>query len=129
VSNETYVKRIERIRPAADDILYSREGGVLGIACRVPANVELCLGQRMMLIRAGNDIRPAFLELVLNSPLITNIAKIHHAQPPARGVARRHWRQSRASFTSLTDTFLLTAFRMAPRAASRLACKRYLSRR
>jgi type I restriction enzyme S subunit len=75
VSEQTFEDRIRRLRPKEDDILYSREGGILGIACRVPPNVELCLGQRMMLIRTGNSLEPSFLELVLNAPLITEIAR------------------------------------------------------
>jgi type I restriction enzyme, S subunit len=74
VSEETFNERIQRLRPRVDDILYSREGGILGVACRVPVDVDLCLGQRMMLIRSGDSIEPSFLELVLNSPLITGIA-------------------------------------------------------
>ena len=75
VSETTYTERIQRLVPSENDILYSREGGILGVACRVPAGVELCLGQRMMLIRAGAAVAPIFLELVLNSPLITEIAR------------------------------------------------------
>jgi type I restriction enzyme S subunit len=75
VSPETYLERIEHLEPRADDILYSREGGILGIACRVPNGVRLCLGQRLMLIRAGAGTGADFLEMVLNSPFITDIAK------------------------------------------------------
>ena len=75
VSEETYSERIQRLRPVENDILYSREGGILGVACRVPANIQLCLGQRMMLIRAGAATDSAFLELVLNSPFIREIAR------------------------------------------------------
>jgi type I restriction enzyme S subunit len=74
VSESTYLERIQRLEPVENDILYSREGGILGIACRVPPNTELCLGQRMMLIRAGARVDPLFLEMVLNSPLVTKIA-------------------------------------------------------
>lgn len=74
VSKSTYLERIQRLEPAENDILYSREGGILGIACRVPPNTRLCLGQRMMLIRPGTTIDARFLEMVLNSPLITRIA-------------------------------------------------------
>jgi type I restriction enzyme, S subunit len=69
------LERIERLEPRVDDILYSREGGILGIACRVPEGVRLCLGQRLMLIRAGWETRADFLEIVLNSPFITDLAK------------------------------------------------------
>jgi type I restriction enzyme, S subunit len=75
VSKETFEERTRRLQPQADDILYSREGGILGIACRVPPDVKLCLGQRMMLIRVGTALVPAYLELVLNSPLINEIAR------------------------------------------------------
>ena len=76
VSRETYLERIERLEPRTDDILYSREGGILGVACRVPKNVRLCLGQRLMLIRSRSIVCADFLEAVLNSPFITDIAKI-----------------------------------------------------
>ncbi len=69
------LERVERLEPVAGDILYSREGGILGLACRVPPGIRLCLGQRLMLIRAGAETRPDFLEMVLNSPFITSIAK------------------------------------------------------
>ncbi|MGA7877850.1 MAG: restriction endonuclease subunit S [Desulfoferrobacter sp.] len=75
VSEETFIERTRRLKPEQGDILYSREGGILGVACRVPPNVDICLGQRMMLIRAGKSTSPQFLELVLNSPLITEIAR------------------------------------------------------
>jgi type I restriction enzyme S subunit len=75
VSESTYLERIQRLEPQENDILYSREGGILGVACRVPPNVQLCLGQRMMLIRPSRSTDPAFLEMVLNSPFITRIAK------------------------------------------------------
>jgi type I restriction enzyme S subunit len=75
VSPEAYLERIERLEPKADDILYSREGGILGIACRVPHGIRLCLGQRLMLVRAGAATRADFLEIVLNSPFITDLAK------------------------------------------------------
>jgi type I restriction enzyme S subunit len=75
VSEATYLERTQRLEPIANDILYSREGGILGVACRVPSKTKLCLGQRMMLIRAGAGTDSAFLEMVLNSPLITRIAR------------------------------------------------------
>lgn len=75
VSEETYLERTQRLEPKENDILYSREGGILGIACRIPGKTRLCLGQRMMLIRPHNNVLPEFLEMVLNSPLITSIAR------------------------------------------------------
>ena len=70
VSNATFNERIERLRPEAGDILYSREGGILGLACMIPPEVELCLGQRMMLLRAKKNFAATFLMHWLNCPLI-----------------------------------------------------------
>ena len=75
VSEETYLERTQRLEPLPNDILYSREGGILGVACRIPEGVRLCLGQRMMLIRPQDDVLPEYIEMLLNSPLITTIAR------------------------------------------------------
>jgi len=75
VSQATYLDRIQRLKPSFNDILYSREGGILGVACRIPKGVDICLGQRMMLIRMRNGTLPEYTEIVLNSPLITSIAR------------------------------------------------------
>jgi type I restriction enzyme S subunit len=75
VTEATYQERIERLEPRCDDILYIREGGVRGVGCRIPANTRLCLGQRLMLIRANKSVSPAFLELCVNSPWITDFAE------------------------------------------------------
>ena len=74
VSEETYLVRIERLEPQTDDILYVREGGILGVGYRVPKHTRLCLGQRLMLIRANKSIAPQFLELCINSPWIADFA-------------------------------------------------------
>ncbi len=70
VSEVTYRKRIERLQPKQGDILYSREGGILGVACIISPRVELCLGQRMMLLRIEEKLSPRFVMHLLNSPLI-----------------------------------------------------------
>ncbi len=71
VSESTYRQRVSRLEPKAGDVLYSREGGILGIACMIPSNVRLCLGQRMMLMRTNPRLcNPAFLMHVLSSPTI-----------------------------------------------------------
>ncbi|WP_145529983.1 restriction endonuclease subunit S [Yersinia alsatica] len=75
VSEQTYIERIQRLEPSFNDILYSREGGVLGVACRIPEGVKVCLGQRMMLIRSGDRVLSEYLEIVLNSPFITILAR------------------------------------------------------
>jgi type I restriction enzyme S subunit len=74
VSEETYTQRIARLRPEPGDILYSREGGILGIACPIPTGVDLCLGQRMMLLRATPGL-DRYLMHVLNSPWIAGMVR------------------------------------------------------
>ena len=75
VSVETYNERIERLKPTEGDILYIREGGILGVGCRIPKDVRLCLGQRSMLIRCNRVISSRFMEVLLNSPYLVELAK------------------------------------------------------
>ena len=72
VSEETFNDRNRRIIPQPGDVLYSREGSVLGIACTIPSNVYPCLGQRMMLLRSGKKLNNRYLMHYLNSPMVTN---------------------------------------------------------
>lgn len=50
VDEHTFQDRIRRLSPQVGDVLFSREG-TIGTALVVPENVELCLGQRMMMFR------------------------------------------------------------------------------
>ena len=75
VSEETFNERIKRLKPHEGDVLYSREGAILGIACIVPKDIELCLGQRMMLLRTNKNTIPQFVMHWLNSPYITSYIK------------------------------------------------------
>jgi type I restriction enzyme S subunit len=71
VSKETYNERIMRLEPKPDDVLYSREGGILGVACIIPDGLKACLGQRMMQFRIDTNIAlPKYFTAVLNSELI-----------------------------------------------------------
>jgi len=45
-----YTKRVNRLIPIEDDVIYGREGS-FGEAARVPANTNMSLGQRVMLFR------------------------------------------------------------------------------
>ena len=74
VSEDTYRIRVKRLEPKQCDVLYIREGGILGVACLVPPNTRLCLGQRLMVIRATDALVPRFLELCLNSSWIKDFA-------------------------------------------------------
>jgi type I restriction enzyme S subunit len=70
VSEAVYVSRVERLAPAENDILYSREGERFGMAALVPPGIRLCLGQRMMLFRVTAKAVPAYLMWVLNSQAV-----------------------------------------------------------
>lgn len=70
VSRETFDLRNSRLVPRGGDVLYSREGGILGIACLVPTDVPLCLGQRMLLIRPGSTADSRFIMHWLNSSYV-----------------------------------------------------------
>lgn len=73
VSNETFVARNKRLVPKSGDILFSREGAILGIACIIPEKMEVCLGQRMMLLRTNKSINNKFLMYYLNSPMVNKL--------------------------------------------------------
>jgi len=67
VDEATFVERNHRMKPQENDVLFSREGALLGIAVTVPANLEFCLGQRMMIFRLGSCIEAKYYENALNS--------------------------------------------------------------
>jgi type I restriction enzyme S subunit len=76
VSPQTYKERIMRLEPQSGDVLYSREGGILGIACMIPEQLKTCLGQRMMLFRTDAAlVLPEYFAAVLNSTLILSEVK------------------------------------------------------
>ena len=68
VSEETFNTRILRLKPLPGDVLYSREGAILGLACIIPPELEVCMGQRMMLLRPVDELDSRFLMHYLNSP-------------------------------------------------------------
>lgn len=77
VSPETYAQRIARLEPKPGDVLYSREGGILGIACIHPEGLKACLGQRMMQFRMRKNLMlPEFFCAVLNSALV--LGEVRH---------------------------------------------------
>jgi len=76
VSEKTYAERTLRAKPERGDLLYSREGTYFGIAAEVPDKTQVCLGQRMVLIRPdGEKIDFKYLRYWLNSPIMA--AHIH----------------------------------------------------
>lgn len=75
VSHETFDLRNKRLIPLPGDIVYSREGAILGIACIIPDNTYVCLGQRMMLLRTSKSLNNRFLMHFLNSPKVNSYIK------------------------------------------------------
>ena len=71
VTKEIFDIRNTRLIPLPGDVLYSREGAILGIACIIPKNTYVCLGQRMMLLRPGKKLNNRYLMHFLNSPALT----------------------------------------------------------
>lgn len=60
ISYESYIKRIARLKPEANDIIFGREGTV-GEALIIPQNLNISLGQRVMLFRVDNaQVNPDF---------------------------------------------------------------------
>lgn len=68
VSEETYKQRIVRLEPKAGDVLFAREG-TIGTAVVVPENMELCLGQRMMMFRPNETVTSEYLSWTILSPV------------------------------------------------------------
>jgi type I restriction enzyme S subunit len=67
ISEASYQEWIQKDKPEPGDILFTREAP-LGEACLVPKNFPLCIGQRMMLLRANPRIlSPEFLLFRLRS--------------------------------------------------------------
>jgi len=72
VSEGIYRDRTARAEPRRGDLLYSREGTYFGIAAEVPPGMQVCLGQRMVLIRPNPEIVDfRFLRHWLNSPTMS----------------------------------------------------------
>jgi type I restriction enzyme S subunit len=66
VTEATYYDRVARLVPRSGDIIYSREGERLGIAAPV-GEERVCLGQRVMLLRPGQDTDAAFILWAMNT--------------------------------------------------------------
>ena len=74
VSEETFLQRIVRHQPKQNEVIYTREGGRLGNAARVPATYNICLGQRMMLFIANDKVSTnEFIWALLNSDSIKQL--------------------------------------------------------
>ncbi|WP_377887977.1 restriction endonuclease subunit S [Alkalihalobacillus sp. R86527] len=75
VTEEEYCKRIKRVEPQKEDIIYCREGsGDIGKAvgkAGLLMDDGVCLAQRVVLLRPNKKvILPKYFSYVLNSPLV-----------------------------------------------------------
>ncbi len=80
----TYQVRIARLVPQKDDIVYTREGSICR-AAQLPDNKNICLGQRVMLVRCAHGMFPQFLRRMLMSPAV--ITKLTEQQ---KGIGAKH---------------------------------------
>lgn len=68
VSRSEYENRINRLKPAKNDVVYIREGGRLGIAGIIDVDEDVCLGQRLMMLRFFEGCTSIFISMLLNAP-------------------------------------------------------------
>ena len=67
ITEHEYRQRILRKKPEKGDIIYTREGAILGIAAMIDRNCNVALGQRSMLLSPNNSIcLPQFLSVAMN---------------------------------------------------------------
>jgi len=69
VSKEEYEKRIKRLRPIRNDLVYIREGGRLGVAGLIDTDEHVCLGQRVMMLRFSNESSAKYALRFFNAPI------------------------------------------------------------
>ena len=67
ISKEEFEERIQRKKPERGDIVYTREGAILGIAAIIDRDCNVALGQRSMLLSPNQGIcNSVFLSCVMN---------------------------------------------------------------
>lgn len=71
LSEEGYIERIKRYKPEYEDVVYSREGAIYGIAAMIDRDCDVALGQRMMLFSVNRDkCDPYFFLYQMNDDFI-----------------------------------------------------------
>jgi len=67
ISEAEYWQRVQRKRPEKGDVVYTREGGILGIAAIIDKDCNVALGQRSMLLSPDKQFcTPEFLSVAMN---------------------------------------------------------------
>lgn len=84
VDQITFHERNRRLIPKPGDIIYAREGSI-GKSIVIPENLEVCLGQRVMIYRLHKELNPHLFRYILVSPMfMSQILKAH------KGVGAKH---------------------------------------
>ena len=84
VEATTYSIRIARLAPQKDDIIYTREGSICRAAI-LPDGKNICMGQRVMLIRCATSVFSLFLQRILMAPTV--ICSLTEKQ---KGIGAKH---------------------------------------
>ena len=67
ISEEEYLQRIQRKKPEKGDVIYTREGAILGIAAVIDRDCNVALGQRSMLLSPDRAFcTPEFISVAMN---------------------------------------------------------------
>ena len=67
IPEHEYYQRIQRKRPQKGDIVYTREGAILGVAAMIDRDCNVALGQRSMLLSPDTTkCLPQFLSVAMN---------------------------------------------------------------
>ena len=67
IPENEYLYRIQRKKPEKGDVIYTREGAILGIAAVIDKDCNVAMGQRMMLLSPDlNQCNPHFLSVAMN---------------------------------------------------------------
>ena len=67
IPEEEYIQRIQRKRPEKGDVIYTREGAILGIAAVIDRDCNVALGQRSMLLSPDRAFcTPEFISVAMN---------------------------------------------------------------
>ena len=73
ISEEEYKQRIKRKKPQKGDIIYTREGAILGIAAIIDREYDVALGQRSMLLSPDTSkYKPEFICYAMNFDSFSN---------------------------------------------------------
>ena len=67
IPEKEYYQRIQRKKPTKGDVIYTREGAILGIAAVIDRDCSVALGQRSMLLSPDDRYcTPEFLSVAMN---------------------------------------------------------------